>query len=79
MNRMEAIKWVLTVCGALRLSQAKTLAELVVAACRVGRVNLPAIAAGLEGASMLKHAIKRVWRFTANRRVETSTAMQGVV
>lgn len=79
MDRMEAIKWVLTVCGALRLSQAKTLAELVVATCRVDRVNLPSIAQRLDGASTLKQAIKRVWRFTANRRVEIGTAMEGVV
>lgn len=79
MDRMEAVKWVLTVCGALRLSQAKTLAELVVGSVRVGRVSLPAIAAELHSSTTLKHGIKRVWRFTANSRIEISTAMQGVI
>jgi hypothetical protein len=79
MNRTEAISWVLTVCSSLRLSQAKTLSELVAGALLVGRVSLPAIAERLTGGTTLKHAIKRVWRFTANERVEVSTAMQGVV
>ena len=29
MNRMEAMAWVMSLCGALRLSQTKTLAHLV--------------------------------------------------
>jgi hypothetical protein len=79
MDRKEAIGWVLTVCASLRRSQAKTLAELVVASLRVGRVNLPAIAAGMGPTTTLKHAIKRAWRFTCNRQVEISVAMRGVI
>ena len=79
MNRMEAISWVLTVCGGLRLSQAKTLSELVAAAMRVGRISLAEIGRGLLGGVAAKHRIKRVWRFTSNSRVEISNAMQGVI
>jgi hypothetical protein len=79
MNRTEAISWVLSVCSGLRLSQAKTLSELVAGALSVGRVSLPAIAERLTCRTTLKHAIKRVWRFTSNTRVEPSVAMQGVV
>src|SRR5262249_59943601 len=36
--------WVLTIAAALRLSQAKTLAHLVEAACRASRATLSALA-----------------------------------
>jgi len=79
MNRMEAIAWTLTVCAQLRLSQAKTLSELVAATLHVGRVSLAEIGRRLHAETAAKHRIKRVWRFTANRRVEISDAMRGVV
>ena len=80
MDHKEVIGWVVTtVAGFLRLSQAKTLAVFVAAAQRVGRVCLPAIAQFVVGGSMLKHKIKRLWRFTNNSRVEPSDAMRGVI
>lgn len=79
MDRMDAIAWVLSVCGDLRLSQAKTLSELVSAAMHVGRVSLAAIGRKLTGATATKHRIKRTWRFVANPRVVVSDAMRGVV
>lgn len=79
MRRMEAIAWVLSVCTDLRLSQTKTLAELVAAAMTVGRVSLAAIGRALTGPEAAKHCIKRTWRFTANERVVVSDAMQGTV
>jgi hypothetical protein len=80
MNRMEAIGWVLAVVSeGLRLSQAKTLSELVGAAVRVGRVSLAEIGRQLDGPTAAKHRIKRCWRFTANNRVVVSDAMQGVI
>jgi hypothetical protein len=79
MNRMEAIAWTLSVCANLRLSQAKTLSELVAATLHVGRVSLAEIGRQLAGEVAAKHCIKRVWRFTANTRVEISEAMKGVV
>lgn len=79
MDRTEAIAWVLTVTSGLRLSQSKTLADLVAGAMRVGRVSLAAIAGQTCQRTTLKHAIKRVWRFTKNQRVEVSAAMQGVI
>jgi hypothetical protein len=79
MNRMDAINWVLTVCAGLRLSQAKTLAELVPAAMRVGRVSLAEIGRSLLGHTTVKHRIKRTWRFTNNSRIEVSDAMRGVI
>ena len=80
MNHSDVIGWVLaTVAGCLRRSQAKTLAVFVAAAMRVGRVSLPAIAQGVSGNSMLKHKIKRLWRFTDNARLEQSEAMRPVI
>jgi hypothetical protein len=79
MNRMEAIGWVFSVCTALRLSQAKTLADLVVAALEVGRVSIAELGRRLVSSTTAKHRIKRAWRFVANHRVQLSDAMQGVV
>jgi len=79
MNRTDAIAWVLSVCAALRLSQAKTLADLVAAALGVGRVSLAALGRRMTRPTAAKHRIKRTWRFVANRRVEVSTAMAGVI
>ena len=78
MNRMEAISWVLSVSVGLRLSQAKTLSELVAATLSVGRASLPEIGRQLFGVSA-KHGIKRAWRFTKNHRVEISDVMGEVV
>jgi hypothetical protein len=79
MNRMDAIAWTLSVCAGLRLSQAKTLSDLVAATLAVGRVSLAEIGRRLTGPTAAKHRIKRVWRFTSNPRVEISDAMKGVV
>jgi len=76
----DVVDWGLgTVPSFMRLSQAKTLALFVAATLRVGRVSLPAIALQAQSTIMLKHKIKRLWRFTDNDRVEVSDAMQGVV
>jgi hypothetical protein len=78
MHRKDAIAWVLTVCaGSLRLSQAKTLAILVASAMSVERVSLANIGRAMTG--MVKHQIKRCWRFCANDRIETADAMRGVL
>ena len=79
MTGSEAASWVLTVCTALRLSQTKTLADLVAAALCVGRVSLAAIGRKLVGDNAAKHKIKRTWRFCANRGVTVSDAMQGPI
>lgn len=80
MNRAQAISWVLRVCAAsLRLSQAKTLSELVAATLSTTRISLSEIGRRLVGPVAAKHRIKRTWRFVANERVETSDAMRGVV
>jgi hypothetical protein len=78
MHRKDAIAWVVSVCAAsLRLSQAKTLAILVSSAMRVERISLANIGRAMSG--MVKHQIKRCWRFCANDRIETADAMRGVL
>jgi hypothetical protein len=78
MHRKDAIAWVVTVCASsLRLSQAKTLGILVGSAMRVERISLANIGRAMQG--MVKHQIKRCWRFCANDRVETADAMRGVL
>lgn len=79
MRRLEAITWIMTVCTDLRLSQTKTLAQLVAATLSVGRVSLAAIGRQLAGDNSAKHKIKRTWRFTSNRRVTVGDAMRGVI
>lgn len=79
MRRLQAITWIMTVCTDLRLSQTKTLAQLVAATLGVGRVSLAAIGRQLTGTTSAKHKIKRTWRFTSNRRVVVSDAMRGVI
>jgi Transposase DDE domain len=71
--------FVLSVCAALRKSQAKTLAELVAAACRAGRVSLAALGRLMGGQALCEHRIKRAWRFCANRRVTVSDGMAGLI
>jgi hypothetical protein len=78
MDRTEAMDWVRSVCGTLRASQAKTLAALVAAGLSIGRVSLPELGRRLPNTTA-KHGIKRCWRFTANPRIEISTAMAGVI
>lgn len=77
MDRTEAIAWVLSVCASLRLSQAKTLSQLVAGAMECRRISLAAIGRRLMGTT--KHEIKKCWRFCANPRIETADAMRGVV
>jgi len=78
MSRKDAITWVVSVCTlSLRLSQAKTLGALVAAAMRVERVSLANVGRQMQG--MVKHQIKRCWRFCANERIETADAMAGIL
>jgi len=78
MHRKDAIAWVVSVCSvSLRLSQAKTLSILVASAMHVERISLANIGRAMQG--MVKHQIKRCWRFCANDRIETADAMRGVL
>jgi hypothetical protein len=79
MSADAVIGWVLTIASGLRLSQAKTLADLVEAAVHVGRGTLSAIGRHLTGPTAAKHKIKRVWRFCDNDRVHGSEVMPAVV
>jgi hypothetical protein len=78
MHRKEAIAWVVSVCSSyLRLSQAKTLAELVASAMRCQRISMANIGRQMQGAA--KHQIKRCWRFCDNDRIETADAMRPIL
>lgn len=80
MRRKEAMDWLVGVCAlVLRLSQAKTLSDLVEAACRTQRANLSEVGRRLAGDTAAKHRIKRVWRFTSNERVEPVEAMRPAI
>lgn len=79
MSPDAVIGWVLTIASGLRLSQAKTLADLVEAAAHVGRGTLSAIGRCLPASTAAKHRIKRAWRFCANDRVQASEVMPRVV
>ncbi len=79
MSADAVIGWVLTIAAGLRLSQAKTLADLVEAAVHVGRGTLSAIGRCLPGTTAVKHRIKRVWRFCDNDHVHVSEVMPAVI
>jgi hypothetical protein len=79
MSSDTVIGWVLTVAAGLRLSQAKTLADLVEATDHVGRGTLSAIARCLPGPTAVKHRIKRVWRFCDNDQVHAADVMPRVI
>ena len=79
MSADAVIGWVLTVAAPLRLSQAKTLADLVESAVRAGRSTLGALARCLPGPTAVKHKVKRVWRFCANDRVHPADVLPRVV
>lgn len=80
MDRKDAIAWLISACAAvLRQSQVKTLLVLVQAAMRTRRISLANLGRGVGGAAMVKHRIKRCWRFITNDRIEPTLAMSGVV
>lgn len=79
MNCKEAFGWLVAMVSVgLRLSQAKTLSQLALAAAQVSRISLAEIGRQLTYTTA-KHGIKRVDRFVGNRRVVVSDAMQGVI
>jgi hypothetical protein len=80
MNRTEAMSWVLSVCAhTLRLSQSKTLSVLVSAALSIHRVTVSQIGRLIQSVATCKSRIKQAERFIANRRIEISDGMRGVV
>ncbi len=79
MSPDAVIGWVLTVAGRLRLSQAKTLSDLVEAATHVGRATLSAIGRCLAGDTTAKSRIQRTWRFCDNDRIHVSAVMARVI
>lgn len=79
MSADAVIGWVLTIAAGLRLSQAKTLADLVESAVHVGRGTLSAIGRCLPASTSTKHRIKRVWRFCDNKRIHVEDVMPRVV
>jgi DDE family transposase len=79
MSRALILAWVLSVCSALRKSQAKTLAELVAAGVATERVSLANLGRQMAGPTRCKHRIKRAARFVANGRVQVADGMAGVI
>ena len=81
MKRNQAIEFILSVCSSLRLSQAKTLSQLVAAAITTVRVSLaePGRALSYQNNIAAKHCIKHIDRFIGNQRVEPIEAMRGIV
>ena len=81
MKRQQIITAVLGFCLSLRLSQSKTLSDLVCAATPLSRVSLAQLGRELarQRNAAVKHCIKRVDRFVGNPRIEPLTAMEGLI
>ena len=79
MDRKEAIAWTLSVCAALRRSQAKTLSELVAEALGMVRASLAELGRCVcaRGSVAAKHCIKPVDRFVGNARIEPGASIHG--
>ena len=60
----------------LRLSQAKTLAWLVVSLVQTQKLTLASLAQNARAKTSFKHKLKRVFRFFANHRVEPEIAFK---
>lgn len=81
MKRTQIISFVCSVCSYLRLSQAKTLSQLVAAATTIARVSLAELGRSLSYQNNIaaKHCIKRIDRFIGNQRIEPIETMRGIV
>lgn len=81
MTSKEVTNFVVSICSYLRLSQAKTLSQLVPAAMKIARASLAEIGRCLSyyNGIATKHCIKKVDRFIGNHRIESIEAMRGVV
>ena len=81
MKRTQVVSFIISACSYLRLSQAKTLSDLVAAAMKLTRASLAELGRALAHQSNVatKHCIKRVERFVGNYRIEPSEAMREVV
>lgn len=66
----QVTAWVVRFCTGLRLSQRKTLGELVFGAMRCRRVSIADIGRSMATETTAKHRIKRLWRFLTNPRIE---------
>jgi len=53
------VNWIVGKCTCLRVSQCKTLGELVFGAIRCRRVSIAGIGGSLESKALRKHCIKR--------------------
>jgi hypothetical protein len=73
------VAWVVGVCTNLRLSQRKTLGELVVGAIRCRRVSEADLGRSMRSKTCAKHRIKRVWRFLRNPRIEPVDGARALV
>jgi len=81
MTSKEIVNFVVSICSYLRLSQAKTLSQLVPAAMKIARASMAEIGRCVSyyNGIATKHCVKRVDRFVGNHRIEPIEAMRGVV
>ncbi len=81
MKREHIIAAVLSFCTTRRLSQSKTLSELVCAATKLSQASLAQLGRRLaqEHPGAVKHCIKRMDRLVGNPRLEPIQAMEGLI
>jgi hypothetical protein len=81
MKAKEVTRLIICFCCYLRLNQAKTLSQLVIAATQLSRASLAQLGRNLSRQTNIatKHCIKRIDRFIGNHRVEPIEAMRGLV
>jgi len=79
MKRKGIIAWICGLCVDLRLSQRKTLAEIVLGCMRCRRVSIGEIGRAVETDALTKHRIKQVDRFLANNRVDIINGARGLI
>ncbi len=64
------LDWIIENVKPMRRSRQKTLSAIVYSALQMRGVGVLSLGRMLPGSTAAKHAIKRVWRFFRNRRLE---------
>jgi len=79
MSKQNIFNWVVNTCNGFRLSQRKTLAEIVCGVLKCRRVSLADLGRSMQTNTTAKHNIKRVYRFLQNNRIDVSEGCRSLL
>ena len=79
MNLFMLTRWILRSFISIRRSQRNSLAAISIGALKARRAGLYEIGRAMQPQAMLKHRVKRVWRFLKNDRIDLAAAQRDLV